>query len=60
MPVTYMSIPEAARSLGLAASTLRHQIKNRKMSAIKVSRDWYVTPDEVERYRREHRKEDVA
>jgi hypothetical protein len=55
-----MSLPEAAKSLGLAPSTLRHQVKNRKLTAIKVSRDWYVTPDEVERYRREHRKETAA
>ena len=46
-----MSLPEAAKSLGLAASTLRWQIKNGRLAARKVSRDWYVTPEEVERYR---------
>ena len=50
-----MSLPEAAKSLGLAPSTLRHQIKNGKLAARKVSRDWYITSEEVERYRLEHR-----
>ena len=57
-----LSLPEAARTLGLAPSTLRHQIKNGKLTARKVSRDWYLTAEEVERYRREHRhpQADVA
>jgi len=47
------SLTEAAATLGLAPSTLRHQIKNGKLRARKVSRDWYLTPEEIERYRRE-------
>lgn len=56
------SIPQAAKLLGLAPSTLRHQVKNGKLRAVKVSRDWYVTAEEVERYRRENRRpiEDVV
>lgn len=50
-----MTIPEAAVQLGLAPSTLRHQIKNRKLRAHKMGRGWYVTAEEVERYRLEHR-----
>lgn len=52
-----LSLPEAAKVLGLAPSTLRHQIKNGKLQARKVSRDWYLTADEVERYRREHQRD---
>ena len=55
-----MSLPEAAQPLGLAPSTLRHQIKNGKLVAKKLARDWFVTEAEVERYRREHRKERAA
>lgn len=51
-----MTIPEAAEALGLAASTLRHQIKNRKLRAHKMGRGWYVTAEEVERYKAEHKK----
>lgn len=46
-----MTIPEAAASLGLAASTLRHQIKNRKLKARRMGGRWYVSEAEVERYR---------
>jgi predicted site-specific integrase-resolvase len=54
------SIPEAAKELGLAPSTLRHQIKNGKLAARKVSRDWYVTADEIARYRAENRRRENA
>ena len=50
-----MTIPEAAKSLGLAPSTLRHQIANKKLRARRMGRNWYVTPEEVERYRKVHR-----
>ena len=53
MPVTFVTLSEAARDLGLAPNTLRHQIRNRKLAARKVGKDWYVTPEEVARYRRE-------
>lgn len=52
-----MTIPEAAKALGLSPSTLRHQIKNRKLRAHKMGRGWYVTPEEVERYRRDHKED---
>lgn len=51
-----MSLPEAAKALDLAPSTLRHQIKNGKLAATKVARDWFIKAEEVERYRREHRQ----
>jgi len=51
-----VTIPEAAASLGLSPNTLRHQIKNRTLKAHKMGRGWYVSPEEVERYRREHRR----
>lgn len=50
-----MTVVEAAKTLGLAPSTLRHQIKNRKLRAHKMGTGWYVSPEEVERYRKEHR-----
>jgi excisionase family DNA binding protein len=50
------SLPQAAKLLGLAPSTLRHQVKNGKLRAVKVSRDWYITTEEVERYRTENRQ----
>ena len=51
-----MSVPEAAKALGLAPATVRAQIRNGKLAARKVSRDWYTTAEEVERYRKENKR----
>lgn len=48
-----MTLTEAAARLGVAASTLRWQIKNGKLKAKKVGPIWTVSEKEVERYRRE-------
>ena len=48
-----MTLTEAAASLGVAASTLRQQVRNGKLRASKLGRDWHVAPKEVERYRQE-------
>ena len=55
-----MTIPEAAAALGLAASTLRVQIKLRKLKAHKMGATWYVAPAEVARYAAENRREPKA
>lgn len=51
-----MTIPEAAKALDLAASTLRHQIKNRKLKAHRMGGRWYISEAEVARYRAENRQ----
>lgn len=48
-----MTIPEVAAALGVAPSTLRHQIANGRLRARKIGRDLHVTPREMERYRAE-------
>jgi len=55
-----MTLPEAAELLGLAPSTLRWQVKNRRIKAHKMGRTWYVTSEEVARYRREVQKREYA
>lgn len=52
-----MTVVEAAEALGLKPSTLRHQIKNRKLRAHRMGITWYVSPEEVERYRAENRRD---
>ena len=52
-----VTIIEAAGLLGLDPSTIRWQIRKGKIRAKKVGRDWQLTPREVDRYRREHRRE---
>lgn len=48
-----MTLNEAAAELGVATSTLRHQIRNRRLKATKVGPVWTVTPRELARYREE-------
>jgi excisionase family DNA binding protein len=55
-----MTIPEAAVLLGLAPATLRLQIRLGKLAARKVGRDWYVSAEEVESYRRVHLRQKGA
>ena len=51
-----MTIPEAAVVLGLSPSTLRLQVKLRKLRAHKMGSAWYVSPSEVARYAAEHQR----
>lgn len=51
-----MTIPEAAAALGLSPSTLRLQVKLRKLRAHKMGGAWYVSPSEVARYAAEHQR----
>jgi excisionase family DNA binding protein len=46
-----MILSDAAARLGLSPSTLRVQIRNGRLAAVKRGRDWHVTPAELERYR---------
>lgn len=45
-----MTLNEAAEFLGVAPATLRHQIKNKRLEAIKLGRDWMVSDEEIRRY----------
>ena len=51
-----MTLAEAATLLGLSPDTLRWQVRNGRLHARKVGPIWTVTPREVERYRREHKR----
>lgn len=51
-----MTLKEAAESLGTTPDNLRGAIARGTLKARKLGRDWIVTPAEVERYRREHRR----
>jgi excisionase family DNA binding protein len=45
-----VTLTEAADRLGVAPATLRHQIRNGSLEAVKVGRDWTVADEEVQRY----------
>ena len=48
-----LTLNQAADRLGLAASSLRVQIRNGKLRGRKVGTTWTVSKREVERYRAE-------
>jgi excisionase family DNA binding protein len=48
-----VTVEEVATALGLARATIRQQIGNGSIRAVKHGRDWWIEPEEVERYRRE-------
>ena len=46
-----LTLTEAAAQLGVAASTLRHQVQAGRLRARLVGKTYVVTAGEVERYR---------
>ena len=48
-----LTLTEAAAQLGLAASTLRHQVQAGRLRARLIGKTYVVTAREVERYRAE-------
>lgn len=49
-----LTLADAAKQLGLAHATLRRQIHNGRLQAVKVGTSWVITEDELKRYREEH------
>ena len=48
-----VGLAQAAEILGVDHSTLRAQVHRGRLRAFKVGRDWLVTDEEIDRYRRE-------
>lgn len=51
-----LTLRQASRELAVAHATLRAQVHRGKLKATKVGRDWLVTRDEIERYRRDSKR----
>jgi excisionase family DNA binding protein len=49
-----LTLTEAADRLGLAASTLRHQVQAGRLRATLIGKGYVVTERELARYRAEH------
>jgi excisionase family DNA binding protein len=50
-----MTLKEAAAILGVTPDALRQAIAAGSLRAVKRGRDWWVTPEAVRVYEREHR-----
>ena len=49
-----LTLTEAADQLGLAASTLRHQVQAGRLRATLIGKTYVITEGELARYRAEH------
>lgn len=56
MPTQLLTLAQAGAQLGLAPATLRTQVSRGKLTASKVGKTWVITPQELERYRRNHQR----
>lgn len=50
-----LTLIEAARLAGVNPASLRHAIRDERLSAVKRGRDWFVASEEIARYIRERR-----
>jgi len=55
MGVDDITTTQAAQRLGVEPKTVTRYIKRGTIAAEKRGRDWWIAPEEVERYRRERR-----
>lgn len=53
-------VPEAARRAGVARNTMRLAAKNGKIKAVKLGRDWFVDASDIERWKEEAYRPDMA
>lgn len=56
----YISVPEAARRAGVARNTMRLAARSGAISAMKPGRDWLVQASDIERWKRERYRPDMA
>lgn len=52
-----LTTKEAAEVLGVTMSNLRIQIAAGRLKAMKRGRDWFIEPEELDRYRRERQQD---
>lgn len=50
----YITVSEAAQTLGVSVVTIRQQIRRGTIRAVRLGREYLIEPSEVERYRRLH------
>jgi excisionase family DNA binding protein len=48
-----VTLTAAAAQLGVTPATLRQQIARGRLEGVKHGRDWWIEPEEVERYQRD-------
>lgn len=46
----YLTLAEAAQTANLTAGTLKQQIRNGRLEAVKLGRQWFTTTEWVQEY----------
>lgn len=54
-----MLLKEAAQIWGIKPATARQQIKNQRIYADKIGRDWHVSMAEIRRYARDSQNREI-
>jgi excisionase family DNA binding protein len=55
-----ISVPQAARRAGVARNTMRLAAKRGTIKAVRIGRDWFVYASDIERWKRENYRPDMA
>lgn len=55
-----ISVPEAARRAGVARNTIHRAAKSGKLKAIKPGRNWLVFASDIERWKQQTYRPDMA
>lgn len=55
-----VSVPEAAKRAGVARNTMLLAAKNGNIHAIRLGRNWYVHISDIERWKDDHYRPDMA
>ncbi len=55
-----ITVPEAARRAGVARNTMLLAAKNGKIKAIKLGRDWLVDETDIDRWKKDNYRPDMA
>lgn len=55
-----ISLTEAAKRAGVARNTMHRAAKSGVIKAVKLGRDWFVYASDIERWKRENYRPDMA
>ncbi len=55
-----LAVPQAAKRAGVARSTMFLAAKAGKIKAIKLGRDWFIYASDIERWKKEVYRPDMA
>ena len=59
-PHDLISVPEAAKRASVARNTMHRAAKSGTIKAIKLGRDWFVYGSDIERWKKEVYRPDMA